>query len=137
MARHGPRQTEESLHLPTLQRTRSTSQKKLWVDGHIEFIAGNEDNPEFYADGSLAKKVGKRYTGFGAVGYYLGREVFQTNGALGEEAEVYGAEMTGLSKAGEAAKHFHSPHASYSMPTTERQSLVYTREPQERPKNSL
>jgi len=45
-------------------------------------------------------------TGYGAVGYHLGKAVFETKGALGEQAEVFDAEMTGLSSAGEAAKQF-------------------------------
>ncbi len=52
------------------------------------------------------KKDGRQYTSCGTVGYYLGREVFETKGALGKQAKVFDAEMTGLSVAGEAAKHF-------------------------------
>ena len=38
------------------------SAKEKWTDDHNEFIAENEDNPEFiavYADGSLTKRNGR------------------------------------------------------------------------------
>ena len=38
------------------------SAKKQWSEDHIEFMAENENNPEFlavYMDGSLMKKDGK------------------------------------------------------------------------------
>ncbi len=59
-----------------------------------------------YTDGSLTKKDGKRQIGYGAAGYYLGKQVFERQGALGEQAEVFDAKMTGLSVAGEEAKLF-------------------------------
>ncbi len=89
--------------------TQGKSAKDLWADNHTELIAENKDNPNFitiYADGSLTKKDGKQYTGYGVAGYYLGRVVFETKGALSEQAKVFNTEMTGLSEAGKAAKHF-------------------------------
>ena len=85
------------------------SVKEQWTDDHIEFIAENENNPEFlaiYADGSLTKKEGRRLTKYGVVGYYLGEVAFSTKGALGEQAEVFDAEMAGLSAVGKATKQF-------------------------------
>ena len=52
------------------------------------------------------KKDSRHHTGYSPVRYYLGREVFEMKGALGEQAKVFNAKMTGLSVAGEAAKHF-------------------------------
>ncbi len=85
------------------------SVKEQWSNDHTEFLAENEDNPKFltiYTDGSLTHKEGRRLTGYGVAGYYLGKRVFERKGALGEQAEVYDTEMTGLSMAGEAAKSF-------------------------------
>ena len=85
------------------------SVKDQWSDDHTEFIAENEENPEFlaiYADRSLTKKDSKWYTGYRAIGYHLGKIVFETKGALSEQAEVFNAEMTSLSVAGEAAKQY-------------------------------
>src|SRR5258708_6970500 len=42
------------------------SVKEQWSNNHTEFIAENEDNPEFltiYTDGSLTHKEGRRLTG--------------------------------------------------------------------------
>ena len=57
-------------------------------------------------DGSLTKRNGRHFTGFGVAGYYLGRAVFTTKGALGEQAKVFDTKMAGLNAAGEAAKQF-------------------------------
>src|SRR5258708_16170369 len=57
-------------------------------------------------DSSLTKKEGRHLTRYGVVGYYLGEVAFSTKGALGEQAEVFDAEMAGLSAAGEATKQF-------------------------------
>ena len=91
---------------PNLQ---GESAKEQWTNDDIKFITENEENPDFlaiYADGSLVKKDGKRLTGYGAISYYLGKTIFKIKGALGEQAEVFNAEMTGLSTAGEATKQF-------------------------------
>src|SRR6266436_3582488 len=80
-----------------------------WTDDHNKFIAENEDNPEFitmYADGSLTKRNGRQQTSYGVARYYMGNKVFKAKGALGEQAKVYDAEMTGLCMAAEATKQF-------------------------------
>src|SRR5258708_10921288 len=85
------------------------SAKEQWTDNHIKFIAENENNPEslnIYADGSITKKEGRHLTGYSVVGYYLGEVAFSTKGALGEQAEVFDAEMAGLSAVGKATKQF-------------------------------
>ncbi len=46
--------------LPT--NIQGKSDKEQWTNDHIEFIAENEDNPQFlaiYTDGSLTHKDGK------------------------------------------------------------------------------
>ena len=85
------------------------SAKEEWTDDHNEFIAENEDNPKFitmYADGSLTKRNRRQQTGYGVARYYMGNKVFKAKGALGEQAKVYDAEMTGLCMAAEATKQF-------------------------------
>ena len=85
------------------------SKKGKWADNHIEFIAENKDDPYFlavYADRSLKNKDGCQQTGYGAVGYHLGRTAFKMKGALGEHTEVFDAEMTGLQIASKSTKHF-------------------------------
>ncbi len=73
--------------------------KDTWKDNHINFVAENDENPEFlfvYSDGSLTEQKGRRRTGYGIVAYNKGQKVFENNGALGEHAKVFDAEMAGL-----------------------------------------
>ena len=84
--------------------TPGVSIKEQWRDNHINFITEFEDNDNFifvYSDGSLTEQGGRRRTGYGLVGYNKGEIVFKRNGALGEHAEVYDAEMMGIRTAAE------------------------------------
>src|SRR5258708_12470111 len=112
--------------LPPNQQGESAKEK--WTDDHNKFIAENEDNPEFitmYADGSLTKRNGRQQTSYGVARYYMGNKVFKAKGALGEQAKVYDAEMTGLCMAAQATKQFvltrdctHQPPPIASHPAT-------------------
>src|SRR5258708_25467052 len=85
------------------------SSKDSWRDDHNNFIAENEENPEFlfvYSDGSLTEKGGRRRTGYGVVAYNKGLKVFKRSGALGEHTEVFDTEMMGLHVAAEATREF-------------------------------
>ena len=66
-----------------------------------------------YSDGSrMRNDGGKKRTGYGIMGYYMGREVFTRSVGLGPRATVYDAELFALAHASSKASAFvlDKPH---------------------------
>ena len=85
--------------------------KDQWKDDHLNFMAENDDNPNFlfiYSDSLLTEQRGRRRTGFGLIGYIKGHKVFEKNRALREHAEVFDAEMAGIQMAAEETRRYLS-----------------------------
>src|SRR5260370_4051730 len=79
------------------------------MNDHIELTMEEEDSHKtlfIYSDGSLSEKKGRRYSGFGVIGYNQGRKVFERREALGEHTKVFDAEMAGLHAASTKARWF-------------------------------
>src|SRR5260370_38382595 len=77
------------------------------MNDHIELTMEEEDSHKtlfIYSDGSLLEKKGRRYSGFGVIGYNQGRKVFERREALGEHTKVFNAEMAGLHAASTKAR---------------------------------
>ncbi|KAG6822607.1 hypothetical protein H0H92_013195 [Tricholoma furcatifolium] len=73
-----------------------------------------------YSDGSMLDddaNKDRKIVGWGLVAYHKGQEVFSQRGGLGHTAEVYDAEMTGLTAAARFATHYarsrHNVHNVY------------------------
>lgn len=66
-----------------------------------------------YSDGSMREEgtdKAVRNTGWGIVGYHWGREIFSGRGGMGHKAEVYDAELVGLTQATKAATEYTRWH---------------------------
>ncbi|KAG5720557.1 hypothetical protein E4T56_gene6078 [Termitomyces sp. T112] len=61
-----------------------------------------------YSNGSMHEDgdENNRTVGWGIVGYHLGYEVFKDRGGLGQKAEVYDMELTGITQGMKAAKEY-------------------------------
>ena len=93
----------------TPKNTPGKSLKEDWMNDHIELTMEEEDSHKtlfIYSDGSLLEKKGRRYSGFGVIGYNQGRKVFERREALGEHTKVFDAEMAGLHAASTKARWF-------------------------------
>src|SRR5260370_40049440 len=98
---------EDRVRLFTPKNLPGESAKEDSTNSHIKIITEEEDSYKtlfVYSDISLSEKKGRRYTGFGVMGYNQGRKVFKRRGALGEHTEVFGMEMAGLHTAATKAR---------------------------------
>ncbi|KNZ81045.1 hypothetical protein J132_03034 [Termitomyces sp. J132] len=79
----------------------------------IQRLTRNSNNLIMYSDGSMLDAEGRdtgKDTGWGLVSYHKDREVITRRGGLGQKAEVYDAELVGLTYAAVEAVKYTKSH---------------------------